>query len=163
MTETTTKTSRAQDDRPGRGEHRDFVTFMVADQWFGIPVLAVQDILGPQRIARIPLAPPEVAGSLNLRGRIVTAIDIRLRLGFPPRDETRSAWSAVVDRSGELYSLLVDQVGEVLSLPTSRLERNLTTIDPLLREVSDGIYRLEDTLLVVLAVDRLLDLRRAAA
>ena len=145
------------------GEHRDFVTLMVAGQWFGIPVLAVQDVLGPQRITRIPLAPREVAGSLNLRGRIVTAIDIRERLGYPPREQGKAAWSVVVDKGGELYSLLVDLVGEVLSLPTSRLERNLMTIDQSLREVSDGIYRLETTLLVVLAVQRLLELKKAAA
>jgi purine-binding chemotaxis protein CheW len=163
MTEPRSATIASRDERKGHAEHRDFVTLMVAEQWFGVPVLGVQDILGPQRIARIPLAPPEVAGSLNLRGRIVTAIDVRQRLGFARRDASKPAWSVVVDRAGELYSLLVDQVGEVLSLPTSRLERNLTTIDPALREVSDGIYRLEDKLLVVLAVDRLLELKRAAA
>ncbi|MGH6718277.1 MAG: chemotaxis protein CheW [Alphaproteobacteria bacterium] len=162
MTTPVTKTAmRAEAGQSG--EHRDFVTLMVAGQWFGIPVLSVQDVLGPQRITRIPLAPREVAGSLNLRGRIVTAIDIRQRLGYPPRDDARAAWSVVVDKGGELYSLLFDQVGEVLSLPTSRLERNLTTIDQSLREVSDGIYRLEDTLLVVLAVQRLLELKKAAA
>ena len=61
-------------------DHRDFVSVTIADQLFGIPVLQVQDVLGVQRITRIPLAPAEVAGSLNLRGRIVTAIDIRIRL-----------------------------------------------------------------------------------
>jgi purine-binding chemotaxis protein CheW len=161
MTEATTF-ARA-DAAPGTEAHRDFVTLVVAGQWFGIPVLAVQDVLGPQRITRIPLAPREVAGSLNLRGRIVTAIDVRHRLGYPPRDVGEAAWSVVVDRGGELYSLLVDQVGEVLSLPTNLLERNLTTIDQSLREVSDGIYRLEERLLVVLAVQRLLDLGKAAA
>lgn len=163
MTKTTMEPMPRAEAGPAGGAHRDFVTLMVAGQWFGIPVLAVQDVLGPQRITRIPLASREVAGSLNLRGRIVTAIDIRQRLGFAPREDAQAAWSVVVDKGGELYSLLVDQVGEVLSLPTSRLERNLTTIDQGLREVSDGIYRLEDTLLVVLAVQRLLELRKAAA
>lgn len=161
MTEAITL-ARADGARANEAQ-RDFVTLVVAGQWFGIPVLAVQDILGPQRITRIPLAPREVAGSLNLRGRIVTAIDVRHRLGYPPRDFDARAWSVVVDKGGELYSLLVDQVGEVLSLPTNLLERNLTTIDQSLREVSDGIYRLEDKLLVVLAVQRLLDLGKAAA
>ena len=145
------------------GVQQDYVSLVVAGQWFGIPVLAVQDILGPQRITRIPLAPREVAGSLNLRGRIVTAIDVRHRLGYPPRDNSKPAWSVVVDRGGELYSLLVDQVGEVLSLPGDLLERNLTTIDQKLRDVSEGIYRLDDKLLVVLAVQPLLDLGKAAA
>ena len=65
------------------GDRHEFVSITVADQLFGIPVLQVQDVLGPQRITRIPLAPAEVAGSLNLRGRIVTAIDLRTRLGLP--------------------------------------------------------------------------------
>ncbi len=69
------------------GEQRDYVTMSIGDQMFGIPVLTVQDVLGPQNIARVPLAPPEVAGSLNLRGRIVTAIDVRPRLGL--RDPRR--------------------------------------------------------------------------
>ena len=67
----------------------DFVTFTIADQLFGIPVLKVQDVLSAHNITRIPLAPPEIAGSLNLRGRIVTAMDVRLRLGLAPRDRER--------------------------------------------------------------------------
>jgi len=139
----------------------DFVTMMVADQLFGIPVLQVQDVLGRQRITRIPLAPPEVAGSLNLRGRIVTAVDVRLRLGLPPRPKDKAEMSIVVDLRGELYSLMVDSVGEVLSLPSAKFERNPPTLDPLWREFSNGIYRLEDKLLVVLDVPRLLDFTRS--
>ncbi|HAI31166.1 MAG TPA: chemotaxis protein CheW, partial [Thalassospira sp.] len=71
----------------------------------GIPVLTVQDVLGPQRITRIPLSPPEVAGSLNLRGRIVTAIDVRKRLGLRDREDDEPGMSIVVDEGGELYSL----------------------------------------------------------
>ncbi|MBM3521643.1 MAG: chemotaxis protein CheW [Alphaproteobacteria bacterium] len=145
------------------GGARDFVTMMVTDQLFGIPVLSVQDVLGPQRITRIPLAPVEVAGALNLRGRIVTAIDVRQRLGLASREEGKSNMSIVVDQSGELYSLTVDAVGEVLSLPAEAFERNPSTLDPHWREVSAGIYRLEGKLMVVLDVARLLDIRGAAA
>jgi purine-binding chemotaxis protein CheW len=142
---------------------RDFVTMTVADQFFGIPVLSVQDVLGPQRITRIPLSPPEVAGALNLRGRIVTAIDVRRRLGLPARAAGLPSMSIVVDQGGELYSLAVDSVGEVLSLPVESFERNPPTLDPEWREVSGGIYRLEGKLMVVLDVARLLDIRRAEA
>src|ERR1700739_730549 len=93
------------------GEPHEFVSITVAGQHFGIPVLQVQDVLGPQRITRIPLAPPEVAGSLNLRGRIVTAIDLRTRLRLPPLPEAKKGMSVVVDHEGELYSILVDAVG----------------------------------------------------
>jgi len=136
----------------------DFVSIVIGEQLFGIPVLQVQDVLGPQRITRIPLAPPEVAGSLNLRGRIVTAIDIRTRLGLPELSDGAKRMSIVVDDGGELYSLMVDQVGEVLSLTDAAFERNPATLDPRWREVSAGIYRLDNTLLVVLDVARLLNL-----
>ena len=137
---------------------RDFVSIVIGDQLFGIPVLQVQDVLGPQRITRIPLAPPEVAGSLNLRGRIVTAIDIRTRLGLPELGDGKKRMSIVVDLGGELYSLMVDQVGEVLSLSEASFERNPATLDLRWREVSAGIYRLDGQLLVVLDVARLLNL-----
>jgi purine-binding chemotaxis protein CheW len=144
--------------------HQDFVTMFIEGQMFGIPVLMVQDVLGPQKITRIPLAPPEVAGSLNLRGRIVTAIDVRLRLKLPRRLEAGNAgMSVVVDMKGELYSLRVDSVGEVLSLPAAKFERNPPTLDALWREYSDGIYRLEDKLLVILDVPQLLDFTKSEA
>ncbi|HTP84142.1 MAG TPA: chemotaxis protein CheW [Alphaproteobacteria bacterium] len=142
---------------------REYVTMTVADQLFGIPVLTVQDVLGPQRITRIPLSPPEIAGALNLRGRIVTAIDVRRRLNLPPRSADTSSMSVVVDYKGELYSLIVDAVGEVMSLPADSYERNPATLDPRWREVSGGIYRLKGKLLVVLEVARLLEMRRADA
>jgi purine-binding chemotaxis protein CheW len=139
------------------GASQDFVTMTIADQLFGIPVLQVQDVLGNQRITRIPLAPPEVAGSLNLRGRIVTAIDVRLRLQLKARPKDKPGMSIVVDLRGELYSLMVDSVGEVLSLSNEDYERNPATLDPRWREVSTGIYRLNGQLMVVLDVPRLLN------
>jgi purine-binding chemotaxis protein CheW len=141
----------------GSDENRDYVTMSIGGQLFGIPVLKVQDVLGSQTITRVPLAPVEVAGSLNLRGRIVTAVDVRLRLGLPKRENEKSAMSVVVEHDGELYSLLVDSVGEVLSLETRDYQRNPPTLNPRLREFSDGIYRLNDSLLVVLSVSSLLN------
>lgn len=142
--------------RKGGSRRCDYVTITVAGQLFGIPVLEVQDVLGPQRITRIPLAPPEVAGSLNLRGRIVTAIDLRVRLGLPRTEDASRNMSVVVDHKGELYSFVVDQVGEVLSFEGVEAERNPATLDPRWREVSNGIHRLEGSLLIVLDVNRLL-------
>ena len=100
-----------------KAESQDFVTMTIEGQLFGIPVLAVQDVLGPQQITKIPLAPPEVAGALNLRGRIVTAIDVRSRLKLVAWERGQDSMSVVVDHDGEFYSLIVDTVGEVLSLP----------------------------------------------
>ena len=142
-------------------ETQDYVTMFIDGQMFGIAVLTVQDVLGPQKITRIPLAPREVAGSLNLRGRIVTAIDVRLRLGLKQTGDDFKGMSVVVEQGGELYSLMVDQVGEVLSLPVAKFERNPPTLDLVWREFSAGIYRLDDKLLVVLDVAKLLDFNRS--
>ena len=138
-------------------DSHEFVTVTIADQLFGIPVASVQDVLGEQRITRVPLAPGEVAGALNLRGRIVTAIDVRERLNLPPRPDDDPGMSVVVEHQGEPYSLLIDSVGEVLSLPADRYERNPATLNSAWRDVSEGIYRLDGELLVVLGVERLLD------
>ncbi len=149
--------STAVDDRHA------FVTLILADQLCGVPVLCVRDVLAGQTIARIPLAPPEVAGNLNLRGRIVTAIDLRERLHLPRRPPDTPAMSIVTEQGSELYALLVDQVSEVLTLQRSKMEPNPPTLPAIWSEHSEGIYRLEQGLLVVLSVDRLLALGLAVA
>jgi purine-binding chemotaxis protein CheW len=136
---------------------KEYLTVFVADQMFGIPILQVQDVLGDQRVTRVPLAPPEVAGSLNLRGRIVTAIDVRKRLSVKPAETVMKQLSVVVEHEHELYSLIIDRVGDVLSLPDDQFENNPGTLDPAWRDVSVGIYRLKKTLLVILDVPRLLE------
>ena len=140
-----------------------FVTMTVAGQLFGIPVLKVQDVLGAQRIAHVPLAPSEVLGSLNLRGRIVTAVDVRTRLGLEPTVDKMQSMSVVVEHEGELYSLVVDKVGEVMSLAAADYERNPATLDARWQDVSSGIYRLDGTLLIVLDVARFLRMEQARA
>jgi len=151
------KTADVTPETADTGETEEYVTMLIGDQWFGIPVLGVQEVLGSQKIARVPLAPSEVAGNLNLRGRIATAIDIRTRLGMPARPEGHGGMSVVVDRGGELYSLVIDTVGEVLKLSSAEFEHNPPTIKANLRELSKGIYRLADKLLVVLDVERVLE------
>lgn len=141
----------------------DFVTMRVGAQMVGLPVLSVQDILAQQRLTKIPLAPPEVAGSLNLRGRIVTAIDMRKRLGLEPRPEDEPSMSVVVDYQGELYSLIIDAIGDVLSLPDNRFERSPVTLDRTWLNVSTGVFRLDNELLVVLEVARILELEGTSA
>jgi purine-binding chemotaxis protein CheW len=123
-----------------------------------VPVLAVRDILGEQSITRIPLAPPEVAGSLNLRGRIVTAVDLRRRLRLPPSPPGTPRMSVVTDHGGELYALLVDQVREVMTLKSNQFEQTPPTLHGAWSSFSTGIYRLTGNLLVVLDVGRLLAL-----
>ena len=155
-------------DRPAARATKDqdsaqvFVTLTVANQLCGVPVLAVRDILGEQVITRIPLAPAEIAGSLNLRGRIVTAIDLRRRLQLPAAPEGTKRMSVVAEQGGELYALLVDDVAEVLSLPASDFERNPPTLPAAWATYSTGIYRLQVLLLAVLDVGKLLKLEGQA-
>ena len=136
----------------------EYVTATVGGQLFGLPISRVQDVFAPDRLTRVPLAPPEIAGLLNLRGRIVTAIDLRRRLGLdaPAGDAPRMAIG--VEWKGESYGLLIDAIGEVLKLATSGREDNPVNLDPGLARVSAGVYRLDGKLLVVLDVDRVLDI-----
>lgn len=135
-----------------------FVSIRVGAQWFGVPVLRVQDVIAETAINRVPLAPPEVAGSLNLRGRIVTAIDMRLRLRMPAREPGDGFMSVIVERSGELYALLVDDVGDVLWLSADSHEPAPVTMSGHWRGLCNGLYRLENDLLLVVNVEQVLNL-----
>lgn len=146
-----------QTEPEATGRTRNFVTIMLGNQLCGIDVLNVQDVLVPQKVTPVPLASPEVSGLLNLRGRIVTAIDLRRRLGLDERASHEKNMSVVVENKGELYGLTVDSVGEVLRLPLEAFERNPATLDPQWRRFSEGVYRLDKGLLVVLNEDGLLD------
>ena len=142
---------------------RQFVTFTIGGQLCGIPVLQVRDVLAPRKITPIPLAPPEIAGSLNLRGRIVTSVDLRVRLGLPKGDVGRDRMSIVVEHHGDLYSLIIDSVGEVLDLSSEIMERTPATLDASWGRFSNGIYRLDAGLLLVLDIESVLDIGGAVA
>lgn len=134
----------------------EFLTIVVDNQLFGIPVLQVQDVLRQQTVTRVPLAPPEVAGALNLRGRIVTAINVRCRLGLPDLPQDTKVMSVVVELDHELYSLIIDKVGDVLSMQNKDFESVPATLDPTWRDIASGIFRLENQLLVIIDVPKLL-------
>jgi purine-binding chemotaxis protein CheW len=137
----------------------EFVTFAIAGQTFGLPIGRVQDVFKPARITRVPLAGAEIAGVLNLRGRIMTAIDMRHRLDVKKREEGAAPMAIGIEAKGESFGLLVDAVGEVLKLSDFDREANPINLDGKLAALSAGVYRLEGQLLVVLDVDRVLDLR----
>lgn len=135
----------------------EYVTATIGGQLFGLPISRVQDVFLPERLARVPLAPPEIAGLLNLRGRVVTAIDMRHRLGLPVPDDDRTRMAVGVECKGESYGLLIDAIGEVLKLPLATREDNPVNLDARVARVSAGVHRLEGTLLLVLDVDRVLE------
>jgi|SRR5579862_12063 len=140
----------------------EFITATIGGQLFGLPILRVQDVFAPERITRVPLAAAEIAGVLNLRGRIVTLIDLRRRLGLGAREDDAQTMAIGVESQGESYGLLIDGVGEVLKLPRSGCEPNPLNLDPKLATVSAGVHRLEAQLLVVVDVDRALDIASTA-
>ena len=142
---------------------KEYVTAMIGGQLFGLPILRVQDVFIPERLTRVPLAPPEIAGVLNLRGRIVTLIDMRRCLGLEARADAGQPMAIGVERSGESYGLVIDSVGEVLKLDDAAREPNPINLDPRLARVCAGIHRLEGQLLMVVDVDRVLDAGPAKA
>ena len=149
----------AQSDAQAEG----LVSVRLGAQIFGVPVMKAQDIIAKTAINIIPRSPPEVAGSLNLRGRIVTLIDLGFRLGLVREDNGGPAMAIGVEMNGESYGLLIDSVGEVLKLDGAALERNPINLDPRLASVSTGIFRLDGQLLMVIDVDRILDISIHAA
>ena len=141
----------------------DYVTFTTAGQLFGLPIERVQEVFRPTRITRVPLAGAQIAGVLNLRGRIVTAIDMRRRLELDARDEGEALMAIGIESGNESFGLLVDALGEVLKVADSEREPNPVNLDRKLDRVSAGVFRLDGQLMVVLDVDRVLDLAAEAA
>ena len=135
----------------------EYVTVFIGGQLFGLPISRVQDVFMPERLTRVPLAPPEIAGVLNLRGRIVTTVDMRRRLGLPPRDDDKPSMAVGIELKSESYGLLIDTVGEVMKLGEATLEPNPVNLDPRLARVSAGVHRLDGQLMVVLDVDHVLN------
>ncbi len=152
---TVTPPAAASDAAASRIESA-YLSFRLGPQLFGLPLLSVQDVLDPRPLTRIPLAPPEVAGALNVRGRIITAIDVRSRLGLGPRGDESRYSSIVVEHEDELYNLIVDAVGDVLELPLSQYEPNPPTLTAAWREFANGVFRLEADLMLVVDVRKLL-------
>jgi len=150
----------AMNDSP---DFTEYVTFTMAGQIFGLPIERVQEVFRPSRITRVPLAGSRIAGVLNLRGRIVTAIDMRSRLDLQVRNEGQAPMAIGIELGTESFGLLVDALGEVLKLSDAEREPNPVNLDPKLARVSTGVYRLDGQLLVILDVDRVLDLGVVAA
>lgn len=145
------------------GATSEFVTFRLADQWLGIPVMIVQEVLVAQRVARVPMAPPTIAGFLNLRGQIVTAVDLRSALGLPARSPDTDCMNVVVRHESELFAFMVDEVGDVVSVAAEAIDAPLATLDARWRAACTGIVRRDRGLLVIASVPELLRLDLAVA
>ena len=135
---------------------RQYCTFFVEDHYFGLDVLRVQEIIRYQEMTRVPLAPPVVRGLINLRGQIVTAIDLRRRLGLSDRPEGQLPVNVIVQTDDGAVSLLVDEIGDVLDVEEKLFEPPPQTLQGTARELIRGAYKLNDRLMLLLDVDKAL-------
>jgi purine-binding chemotaxis protein CheW len=129
---------------------KQYCTFYVDKYLFGVEVLEVQEVLRYQDLTQVPLAPKEVQGLINLRGQIISAIDLRCRLGLPPREEGIQPMNVVIRTNNEVVSFLVDSIGDVLDVDEDTFEIAPDTVDIAARELVSGVYKLEGQLLMVL-------------
>src|ERR1700744_4523708 len=149
---TTTKAPAAE------GSVAEYVTAMIGGQLFGLPISRVQDVFMPERLTRVPLSSLEIAGFLTGRAPSVPGVNMRPPLGLPKNEDGKPPMAVGVDLRGESYGLLIYQIGEVLKLAADGREENPVNPDPLMAKLAAGVHRLEGQLMVVLDVDRVLEI-----
>lgn len=139
-------------------DDQKFCTFTLDGMLFGVEVLKVQEVIRFQEMTRVPLAPSVVRGLINLRGQIVTAIDLRRRLELSERPADQSPMNVVIRTDDEAVSLLVDEIGDVREVDEEAFERPPETLKGVAREVIRGAYKLKDRLLLVLDTEKVVQL-----
>ena len=137
---------------------QQFCTFYLDRLFFGVNVLNVQEVIRNQEMTRIPLAPDVLRGLINLRGQIVTALDLRERLCLPPKEANDDFMNVIINSSDAAVSLLVDEVGEVIEVDESDFEPPPHHLDNELKALVDGVYKLDQQLMLVLNTDKTVDL-----
>lgn len=135
-------------------ENKQFCTFYLGDLFFGVEVDNVQEVFKYQEMTRVPLAHSVVRGLINLRGQIITAIDLRARLGMDELPDGQKPMNVVVRTEEGVVSLLVDKIAEVLEVSEDNFERPPDTIDEITRELVLGVYKLENKLLLTLDTEK---------
>ena len=133
--------------------NRQYATFFLEGHFLGVEVEKVQEILNIQEMTRVPLSSPIVAGLINLRGQIVAAIDLRIRLGLTARPADGCHSSLVVLTNDGPVNLLVDKIGDVIEVLPDLFESTPETLDEEFRSVVEGVYKLKDTLLLVINIE----------
>jgi len=137
---------------------KQFCTFYVDDLFMGVEVSKVQEVLRYQEMTSVPLSSPTVSGLINLRGQIVTAIDLRKRLELNARPEGQLPMNVVVRTNEGVVSMLVDSIGDVLEVPDHSFETPPETIDGITRHLVLGVYKLADNLLLILDTEKAVNL-----
>lgn len=133
---------------------QQFCTFFLKDQFFGVPVEQVQEVIRYQEMTRVPLVPLVIRGLINLRGQIVMALDLRRRFGMEERPESQLPMNVVVRTSDGAVSFLVDEIGDVLEAGEETLERPPETLRGETRELVRGVYKLQERLMLVLDTEK---------
>ena len=133
---------------------QQFCTFFLEDQFFGVPVEQVQEVIRYLEMTRVPLMPPVIRGLINLRGQIVMAIDLRRRIGMPDRPDSELPMNVVVRAEDGAVSFLVDEIGDVLEAEEQSFERPPETLQGLARDLVRGVYKLQGRLMLVLDTER---------
>ena len=144
----------ADTDTTTRARSGQLATFRLDGDLYGVEVEHVQEVLRSQGLTRVPLAPSAVAGLINLRGQVVTAIELRERLGRPPRPEGTDAVVIVVRLHGEAVSLLVDSIADVVDVDAGDFESPPDTLEGQARDLIRGAYKLHGQLLLALDVQK---------
>jgi len=147
----------------GRRASGQFSTFFVEDLFFGVDVLDVQEVLRAQQMTPVPQAPDVVEGLINLRGQIVTAIDMRRRLQMPKLSTGQPPMNIVVSTPDGAVSLLVDEIGDVLDMDASTYEQPPDNLDPAARELIRGVYKMKDGLMLVLDTEKAIEVDASLA
>jgi purine-binding chemotaxis protein CheW len=137
-------------------DQKQFCTFYLEDRFFGVEVERVQEVFRYQEMTQVPLAPPAVRGLINLRGQIITAIDLRHRLGMEGLPEDQKPMNVVIRTDNDVVSLLVDRIGDVLEVGEETLEPPPETLDEVARQLIPGVYKLNDSLLMTLDTEKTL-------
>jgi purine-binding chemotaxis protein CheW len=161
-TSTQARPARSGATRVTSSATQQFATFWLAGHLYGLEVEHVQEVLRAQSLTRVPQAPPAVAGLLNLRGQVVTAVELRERLGLAARPGTDTAILIVVRLRGEVVSLLVDSIGDVVDVAGDDFELPPDTLDGTVRELIRGAYKLDGQLLLALDVHRAVGVQGAS-
>jgi purine-binding chemotaxis protein CheW len=133
---------------------QQFCTFFLKDQFFGVPVQQVQEVIRYQEMTRVPLMPQVIRGLINLRGQIVMAVDLRRRFGMEDRPESQLPMNVVVRSDDGAVSFLVDEIGDVLEVDEESFERPPETVQGQTRELVRGVYKLRERLMLVLDTER---------
>lgn len=141
------------------GDASQLCGFKIMEGQYAIPVLEVQEVVKPQKVTPVPLGPDYIDGLINLRGQIVTAINLRNLFGLPPRENSDEYMNIIVRWGDSLYALVVDEIMDVMDVENTSFEDTPDTIDEKLKKYIRGVFKLENDLLTLLSLERILDIK----